>query len=104
MACKVMVHVVYSMSSICAWWVYSTCVFIALISPLLRNPHSVLKLPEISWIKPVINLMFALGLDCVNYQLDQLNYQLNHISSSEVNISHSLPDYCFQPTVSKKIN
>ncbi|UJQ20668.1 patatin-like phospholipase family protein [Wolbachia endosymbiont of Delia radicum] len=42
-----------------------------------RSSHSIKYLRskrfgKISWIKPLINVMFASGLDCVNYQLDQI--------------------------------
>ena len=30
------------------------------------------KLGRIGWVKPLINVMFASGLDCVNYQLEQV--------------------------------
>lgn len=30
------------------------------------------KFGKIGWIKPLINIMFASGLDCVNYQLEQV--------------------------------
>lgn len=30
------------------------------------------RLGKIGWVKPLINVMFASGLDCVNYQLSQI--------------------------------
>lgn len=30
------------------------------------------RLGNIIWIKPLTNVMFASGLDCVNYQLEQV--------------------------------
>ncbi|WCR53153.1 MAG: hypothetical protein PG981_000175 [Wolbachia endosymbiont of Ctenocephalides orientis wCori] len=66
-----------------------------------RSSHSIkyLRLKrfgKISWIKPLINVMFASGLDCVNYQLDQIinnsyiriQSQLK-IASTEMTIQHT---------------
>ncbi|WP_168464803.1 patatin-like phospholipase family protein [Wolbachia endosymbiont of Ctenocephalides felis wCfeT] len=39
---------------------------------LNSNINNSKKLGKIGWIKPLINVMFASGLDCVNYQLSQI--------------------------------
>ncbi len=44
-------------------------VYLALLNMLTQR-----NLGKITWVKPLLNVMFASGLDCVNYQLSQINY------------------------------
>ena len=38
----------------------------------MSNINNSKRLGKIGWVKPLINVMFASGLDCVNYQLEQV--------------------------------